>query len=309
MTEKLNTPIYIIAVSGGVDSAVLTHKLLKGEYTNSLSEGARFVIAHVNHGIRDDSSLDQQFVRELAKDYDCSFETIDLNLGPDASEEQARVARYAFLEEVRVKHRALAIITAHHQDDVIETAVHNLLRGTNHRGLTSLKSIPLVQRPMLGLTKAEIVQYAQANNLAWHEDSTNSDERYTRNRIRHSILSKAQDEWKKDFGAIVQKQHTNGALIDKEIASILNYHLKGTYRMSRKLICKLDHLLACELVYALLVKACITGIDKSLVESVVLHAKVARPGRKLDLDKNTYALVTKRSLRLINRNSGKTRNV
>ena len=86
-------------------------------------------------------------------------------------------------------HDAAAIITAHHQDDVIETSIFNLLRGTGRKGLTSLRSSNGLIRPLLGVTKNQIQQYAVEHNLTWREDSTNAQLKYSRNKIRHKLAT------------------------------------------------------------------------------------------------------------------------
>jgi tRNA(Ile)-lysidine synthase len=113
---------YVVAVSGGVDSVVLLDHLAgHPEY--------ELVVAHFDHGIRDDSREDEAFVRSLAEKYNVPFESKREDLGKQASEELARDRRYAFLRSVAGKHNA-QIITAHHADDAVETIAINLLRGT-----------------------------------------------------------------------------------------------------------------------------------------------------------------------------------
>src|SRR3990172_5722177 len=128
---KLGT--YVVAVSGGVDSVVLLHLLVqKGQRAEGRGQSKyNFIVAHFDHGIREDSKLDRELVQELAKKYNLPFVYNQGNLGPKASEATARDARYAFLNKVKDSVSAQAIITAHHQDDVLETAIINLLRGTN----------------------------------------------------------------------------------------------------------------------------------------------------------------------------------
>jgi tRNA(Ile)-lysidine synthetase-like protein len=122
---------YVVAVSGGVDSVVLLDALSK-------LPNLELVVAHLDHGIREDSIEDRRFVASLAASYGLVFEYGEGRLGSGASEATAREARYNFLRGVKMKHDAKAIITAHHQDDLIETAILNMLRGTGRKGLTSL---------------------------------------------------------------------------------------------------------------------------------------------------------------------------
>lgn len=150
--------------------------------------GVELIVAHFDHGIRTDSGVDRQLVQDEAERRDLKFELKEGHLESDSSEAVARKARYDFLELVRLKYEASAIITAHHQDDVLETAVLNLSRGTGWRGLISLSDNEHFKRPLLDTSKAVILEYAYKNNLVWREDSTNTNEQYLRNYIRHTIM-------------------------------------------------------------------------------------------------------------------------
>src|SRR4051812_6590366 len=102
---------YVLAVSGGVDSMVLLHIL-------STTDEVELIVAHFNHGIRQDSDKDEELVKDAAKQYGLQIEIANGKLGPTASEEQARTARYKFLNSIQKKYKAVAIITAHHEDDL-----------------------------------------------------------------------------------------------------------------------------------------------------------------------------------------------
>jgi tRNA(Ile)-lysidine synthase len=102
---------YIVAVSGGVDSIALLHMLTK-------TTDHEIIVAHFDHGIREDSADDAAFVRSLATEYGFPFETLREELGPDTSEETARNRRYEFLRGIAKKYNG-QIVTAHHADDVV----------------------------------------------------------------------------------------------------------------------------------------------------------------------------------------------
>ncbi|HEY5267879.1 MAG TPA: tRNA lysidine(34) synthetase TilS, partial [Candidatus Saccharimonadales bacterium] len=214
VNQKLKPGKYVIAVSGGVDSVVLLDIVSK-------IKNLELVVAHFDHGIRSDSKLDQQLVRDQARKYGLTYETQSVSLGSSASEQIAREARYKFLKLVQDTHQAKSIITAHHQDDIIETAIFNLLRGTGRRGVTSLNSTDLILRPMLEATKAQIRQYALKHNLVWREDSTNQDLKYKRNLIRSKLAvsndSKSVDELMRQITSL---KSTNSAL-DKALDELL----------------------------------------------------------------------------------------
>jgi tRNA(Ile)-lysidine synthase len=92
-----------------------------------------------------------------------------------AGEELAREKRYEFMDMLVSKYRADAVVTAHHKDDVLETAIINISRGTGRRGLSSLKTRQGRSRPLLDLSKQQIIDYAKDNNIEWNVDETNSD--------------------------------------------------------------------------------------------------------------------------------------
>ena len=179
-------PRFVVAVSGGVDSVVLLHQMVHDHPADDL------VVAHFDHGIRDESADDAAFVAELAGQYGVTFETKRENLGRNASEERARNHRYAFLRDVAQKHKA-TIVTAHHADDVIETIAINLTRGTGWRGLAVMDS-PDIERPLLHQTKNELTTYAKQHNLEWREDATNQDTKYLRNELRQKLTNLSSDD-------------------------------------------------------------------------------------------------------------------
>jgi tRNA(Ile)-lysidine synthase len=168
----------VLAVSGGVDSVVLLDMIMRGLWPEFAA--ADFVVAHFDHQIRPESGTDAELVRQLADVYQMEFALGCGGLGADASEDQARRARYRFLRQVAAGGK---IITAHHQDDLIETMLINLIRGTGWRGLAPMWAGD-VERPLITMSKAELVDYAVRHQLTWVEDATNDSQQYFRNRVR-----------------------------------------------------------------------------------------------------------------------------
>ncbi|TAL14125.1 tRNA lysidine(34) synthetase TilS [Patescibacteria group bacterium] len=201
---------YVVAVSGGVDSVVLLHKFTR-------HPELEIIVAHFDHGIRDDSAEDARFVQELARDYGLPFETKREELGKGASEEQARDRRYEFLRFVADKYSA-RLVTAHHADDAVETVAINVTRGTGWRGLAVLDSD--VARPLLDMSKQEILDYAKRHNLKWHEDSTNASDAYLRNRIRRKTSSLSTDEKRQILG-LRAHQIASKKAIDSEVRKLV----------------------------------------------------------------------------------------
>ena len=166
----------ILAVSGGIDSMVMLHVF---------RDDPDVVVAHFDHGIRPDSSLDCAFVEREAQSYGRPFFAVRANLGVNCSEERARKERYAFLRKI-AKEQNGQIYTAHHLNDLVETMVINCLRGTGWRGLAPFNDTE-IQRPLLDWPKTKIYRYAAENQIRFRQDSTNTEEKYLRNRVRRFL--------------------------------------------------------------------------------------------------------------------------
>lgn len=201
---------YVVAVSGGVDSVVLLHMLTR-------SPDLEMIVAHFDHGIRDTSADDATFVESLAKQYDLPFVSKREELGSQASEELARTRRYAFLRSVAKDYDA-QIVTAHHADDAVETVAINLTRGTGWRGSAVLDSD--IRRPLLDMTKEEIIAYAQTHKLVWHDDVTNESDAYLRNRIRRKT-STLDDDTKRQLLGLRAHQIDLKHTIDSEVQRLI----------------------------------------------------------------------------------------
>lgn len=203
---------FVVAVSGGVDSVVLLHLLTQ---TN-----LQLVVAHFDHGMRSDSTKDELFVRQLANSYQLPYVSERQELGSRASEAKARQARYDFLLRSQASHQADAIMTAHHADDVIETMMINLIRGSGWRGLCSLQSHAQLLRPLLAVHKAELIRLANQLRLSWREDSSNSDTHYLRNFIRANIMPAAQP---KQWLRLYRQQIQLASQIDTQLENLQSW--------------------------------------------------------------------------------------
>ncbi len=201
---------YVLAVSGGVDSVVLLDMM-------SRLSNAKLVVAHFDHGIRDDSADDARFVEALARRYGAEFETRREELGAHASEDLARSRRYEFLRDVARRHQGW-LVTAHHGDDVVETVAINLTRGTGWRGLAAMHSDVL--RPLTGYSKQQLLLYALQHELEWHQDSTNASDAYLRNRMRRKI-SKLPRPIRSEIGELRAKQIALKERIETEVRELI----------------------------------------------------------------------------------------
>jgi len=176
----------LVAVSGGVDSVALLDLL-----SDTASElGLSLVVAHVDHGIQSDSPTVRQSVAALAEKYALPFESTELKLGPDATETEARRARYAWLHDVQRRRGAKYIVTAHHEDDQVETILLRGLRGSAPAGLAGIspRGRGGLVRPLLPFTRSELVAHVAEHGLPVYEDPANRDPRHLRSWVRTTLL-------------------------------------------------------------------------------------------------------------------------
>lgn len=187
--EMLNQRL-LVAISGGLDSVVLSFLLCKLKLD--------IVLAHCNFQLRgEESDEDEQFVRNFAKKMAVELQTIRFETEKFAVENKlntqlaARELRYKWFEQVAENQKCSYVLTAHQADDCWETFLINLSRGT---GLNGLSGIPekngMILRPMLPFSREEILQFARENAISWREDTSNASDKYVRNRIRHHISPK-----------------------------------------------------------------------------------------------------------------------
>src|SRR5947208_8512640 len=176
----------IVAVSGGADSVALLDLL--HDLVPQL--GITLVVAHADHGIQSDSRTVGQSVSALAARYGLPFELGELHLGPNATETEARRARYTWLADVRRRRGARYLVTAHHRDDQVETILLRVLRGSAPAGLAGIAARGRggLVRPLLPFSRAELVAHVAARGLAHHDDPANRDPRHLRSWVRHALL-------------------------------------------------------------------------------------------------------------------------
>jgi len=183
-----DTDSFLVTVSGGIDSIVMAH-LFK-------TSGLRFAIAHCNFRLRgQESDDDQLFVSELAGKMEVPYYTKDFDTAGYAGEHgisiqmAARDLRYEWFHEVAESTGYNYIAAGHNQNDIVETMLLNLSRGTGIRGLMGIRARHnQIIRPLLFASRQRIVNYAEEHKLSWREDSSNQETKYSRNKIRHIIL-------------------------------------------------------------------------------------------------------------------------
>lgn len=182
----------LVAFSGGVDSVVLTDVLLKLKNYFDFEEIA---LAHFNHRIRETAKRDEEFSKNFARERGLRIFTGSEDVPKYAKEnkmnleEAGRVLRYRFLRRIKESKGFEVIVTAHHLNDLLETSLLFLVRGTGLEGLVGF--FPRegdIVRPLYYVKKVEILEYAKFKGLSWVEDETNYDKRIARNFLRHEVI-------------------------------------------------------------------------------------------------------------------------
>lgn len=207
---------YLLTVSGGIDSVVMSHLF------NKL--GLAFGIAHCNFALRgEESNGDEEFVSQLSNNLGVPYFTKQFDTKNFAEQTQvstqmaARQLRYEWFEELRKENGFDFIVTAHHQSDQLETILINQLRGTGTDGLAGITPLEgSVFRPLLCITRSAIMAYAETHQLTWREDSSNVEDKYWRNKIRHHILPVMQS-----LNPSIEETFTRNASRAKDSTAIL----------------------------------------------------------------------------------------
>ena len=191
----------VIGVSGGPDSMALLNMLINLKKENKID--ANLIVAHVNHGIREEAEEETKYVENFCKNNNipCYIkrEKVEELAREEkvGTEEAGRKLRYSFFDEVAKKENANKIATAHNANDNAETVLMNLMRGA---GTSGLKGIEIIRdgkyiRPILKFTRKEIEEYCELNKLNPKIDRTNLENIYTRNKIRNELIPLIEKEF------------------------------------------------------------------------------------------------------------------
>lgn len=241
---------YIVAVSGGRDSVVLLDLLSR------LQErwGWKLIVAHLDHAQRTSSAEDAAFVGSLADRYGYKY---FLGVLPRSIQSEAalRRARYDWLEEIRQKSDADKIVTAHHRNDRLETAIWHTIRGSDRVGPASLGyQRGVVVRPLIGFGRGDIITYAALRGLQWREDETNNDRNYTRNLVRHELMNFAPTQdphYHQNLAGWVDHLEGINVRIERKLDHLLSElgdSIQGGYELDRAKLLRLTPLVQLNLL-------------------------------------------------------------
>jgi tRNA(Ile)-lysidine synthase len=290
----------VVAVSGGPDSVFLLRAL------NDLREalGLKLVVAHVDHQLRGRASAgDARFVRDLARrlGVPCVLKSVAVKTLAQRQkrslEEMAREVRYGFFRRVMAKYQAHKIATGHTRDDQAETMLMRMLRGASRTGLAGIRPRHdgVVVRPLLEVTKPEILGYLQTHRIRFRIDQSNRSVVFLRNKVRHQLLPYLE----KNFNPHIRQVLANetrllqeedvflAALTDEALAKTVTYMTKNKIVLEKSVLLNYTDCLKRRILVSSLnmVSGSAAGINAQQVESVLsllpdtANTRVDLPGR------------------------------
>lgn len=287
LKEYLKDNITVVcATSGGVDSMVLLNILLK--------YNINIVCAHVNHNLREESYEEYEFVKKYCEDNNVVFEGIVLDkIEKGNLESEFRNKRYEFFDKVVKKYNAKYLLTAHHGDDLTETVLMRIVRGSSLEGYSGFDVVSdrnnyKILRPLVYLTKDQIYDYAKENNIEYREDKTNKSDKYTRNRYRKYILPKLKEENKNvhiKFLKFSNELMESYKFINEYIENLIkdNYY---NNKLDLEIIKSMDDFVIKKILYKLLQKVYdnnISLINDRNISEIIKIIKSNKPNLKIDL--------------------------
>ena len=245
----------VVALSGGPDSMALTDLLLR------LNKKINLIACHVNHGLRKESDLEEIFVKNYCLKNNIVFEylKIDNYHNNKFTEAEARKKRYDFFSYTVDKYKAKYLLTAHHGDDLIETVLMRIVRGSTLKGYSGISLISnfnncSILRPLIYTTKDEIIKYLTDNKIEYVVDNSNTDTHYTRNRYRANMLPFLKEE-NKNVHLKFKKFSDTLLMYDKYVSSICKQELNKMYKDNKLYInsfINYDYLIQKRIIYMIL---------------------------------------------------------
>lgn len=290
MNQILNDYIFnnyvVIGVSAGPDSMCLLNILQKK--TNKI------IVCHVNHNVRKESIEEEEYITKYCKDNNLILEKMTIkNYQENNFENEARKKRYNFYEEILKKYNSSALFLAHHGDDLIETVLMKIARGSNIEGYAGIKEITNIKdyqiiRPLLNYTKEDILKYNKENNIKYYIDNSNKNENYTRNRYRIHILPFLKKEDKDIHKKFIKYSKTlieYDDYIKREVQKNINTIYKKNIILIKELN-KLDKFLIKNILYYILNDIYQNQnniITEKHIENIISIINNNKPNLKLDL--------------------------
>lgn len=279
----------VIGVSAGPDSMCLLDILKKK--TNKI------IVCHINHNIRKESIEEEKYLTKYCQDNNLILEKMTINKYTENNfENEARKKRYNFYEEILKKYNSHTLLLAHHGDDLIETILMKIVRGSNIEGYAGIKEITNIKeyqiiRPLLNYTKEDILKYNKDNNIKYYIDSTNTNKKYTRNRYRVNILPLLKKEDKNIHQKFLKYSKTL-LEYDNYIKKEINKNIDKVYKNNTiyiKELNKLDIFLIKNILYYIMNKTYQNQnniITEKHINNIINILNNPKPNTKLDIPNN-----------------------
>lgn len=253
----------VAGISGGPDSMALLHLLIR-VWRELIKSGNKITIvcAHVNHKVRKESDDEEKFVKEYCEKNKVIFECYHIEkYGDENFHKDARDKRYNFYEELVNKYHARYLFTAHHGDDLMETILMRLTRGSNLKGYSGFSKVVLMNnykivRPLIELTKQEIAEYDEKKGIPYAIDQSNFKDVYTRNRFRKYVLPILKNE-DKNVHLKFYKFSNMLEECNEYINKIVNEKIKTIYmqdKLNVQEFIKEEHIIQMRVIYYILEK-------------------------------------------------------
>lgn len=297
-----STKLYVLAVSGGVDSMVLFDLFVK--------HNLNFVVVHFNHQKRAESILDHELVESMCTLHHIPYHYIKLKIKNGNFQEVSRNARYKNLEFIAEQYHTPYIVTAHHLDDLAETIMMKLIRGSNLLGYAAMQEVTHIDKfiylkPLLNYSKEEISLYQQTHQIKFYEDHTNLEDTYSRNRVRHHLipLLKEENDVLTHLKNFSKQSYLAASYIRKEsnnfLSKDLSFHLSQFNALHDAV--KMD-------VISLIFES--LKIDKTFkkIETILAQLKSKKPNINITLNKHYHMIKAYDFVYIEHIDKNKTRN-
>ncbi len=288
----------VIGVSGGPDSIALLDILMKFKNKYNID----IIVAHINHMIRKESEEEAVYVENMCKKYGVDFEYRKVEVEKIAretkksSETVGREARYSFFNEVLEKYNADKIAVAHNLDDSVETTFMNLMRGSGINGLIGIKyRNNNIIRPILDVSKKQVLEYCEKENLNPRFDKTNFEKIYTRNKIRLDLLPKIREEYNPNINdtifrlkeILIEEQNCINEIVDENLNKVINYEDSNSISINRREFKKINLAISKKMIIVILekIKGSNQHIEKVHINTILDLINNKPTGKKFILGK------------------------
>jgi len=294
--------VIAVGFSGGYDSLALLNII----FELSLKYKFKVVAAHLNHNWRKEESLiEAENCRIFCNEKNIEFYTEILDENEKHTETRARELRYDFFNRVIEKYNASALLTAHTKSDTAETLIYRIIKGTGIKGLQGISPrLGKIYRPMLDVSRGEIEQYCQENNLTPNNDSSNQNDKYSRNYIRNNIIpqfNKINNNFENAINNLSILAYEEEQIIKEYINSLNIYKDK---KIKTKIFNKLSNNLQKRIIYELYTENDIEYTQERVENTLnfVLENLNSKSGKKCSLTKNYWIFVNTNYIEIISEN-------